>query len=90
MSSKNYGKKKKYEMTAVNCSYKFGQKLSKSLKVQVRKFEYGANSRWLPEHATEKAQKLTLSSSFSIPLGIWGTALLIAEYSGRSGNSSDM
>lgn len=31
---------------------------------------------------------LTDSSSFSMPLGIWGTALLIAEYSGRSGNSS--
>lgn len=31
---------------------------------------------------------LTASSSFSIPLGIWGTARLMAEYSGRSGSSS--
>lgn len=30
----------------------------------------------------------TDSSSFSIPLGICGTALLMAEYSGRSGSSS--
>lgn len=31
---------------------------------------------------------LTHSSSFSIPVGIWGTALLMAAKSGKSGTSS--
>lgn len=34
------------------------------------------------------ASVLTDSSSFSMPLGIWGTARLIAEYSWMSGSSS--
>ena len=33
-------------------------------------------------------KKLTDSSSFSMPLGIWGTARFMAEYSGKSGSSS--
>lgn len=34
------------------------------------------------------AAKLTHSSSFSMPVGIWGTARLMAAKSGRSGISS--
>lgn len=60
----------------------------KSAQNQIWRHLTTTQSRTNIQNGGKFANFRTDSSSFSIPLGIWGTARLMAEYSGRSGSSS--